>query len=137
MLLPWSLGSSLFWPWGNNKTQTILRFPASCDCNSEPPQKKHSPSFSLCICINLLLLMLRTLLPFCRLAAKEIHIGGPRSRRLVSTPQSSLSSHTHTYSSPDDFYPDPTSLPSWVSTQPSWVFGVETHLGFLFLFFFF
>lgn len=43
--------------------------------------------------------MLRTLLPFCRLAAKEIHIGGARGGRLVSTPQSSLS-HTHTHTLP-------------------------------------
>ncbi len=83
------------------KTQTVLRFPASCDCNSEHPRKKtlfrHSPSLSLCICINFLLLMLRTLLPFCRLAAKEIHIGGARGGRLVSTPLSLSLSHTHTH----------------------------------------
>jgi hypothetical protein len=31
--------------------------------------------------------------------------------------------HTHTYSSRDFFYPDPTSLPSWVlELKPIWVF---------------
>lgn len=73
--------------------------------------------------------MLRTLLPFCRLAAKEIHIGGARGGRLVSTPQSSLSlSHTHTLPGtssirtqrvyPVGFQPNPV---GFLELKPIWV----------------
>lgn len=137
-LLPWSLGSSLFWPWGNNKNTDCTPLSSFMRLLTlSYPKKNTLPTLSFTFSLHLHqfsaadVTYSSSLLQTC----SEGNSHRWRARRQTCKHPAVLSlSLSHTYSSRDFFYPDPTSLPSWVSTQPSWVFGVETHLGLFFLF---